>query len=132
MEEDKEKSDDFTDYHGSIGDVMNQVLQCTDSLADAIVKSEEYRAYNEAKEAIHGNTELAIRLNEYRLRSFQLQSYTDTEDYFDELDMLEQEFADMKKDEKVMDFLAAELKLCKMIQEINMTIVKLVDLELKF
>lgn len=132
MEEDKEKSYDFTDYHGSLGDEMSQVLQCTDYLAKAIVQSDEYREYNEAKEAIQGNTELGIKLNEYRMQNFKLQANTDIEDYFDELDRLEQQYSELKKDPKVMAFLSTELRLCKMIQQINTTIVKLVDLELKF
>lgn len=132
MEEDKEKSDDFTDYHGSIGDVMSHVLQCTKRLAEAIQSSDEYRAYNEAKDAIKGNLELGTKLNEYRIQNFKLQNNTDVEDYFDELDRMEQQFKELKKDPRIMAFLTAELRLCKMIQEINTTIVKLVDLELEF
>jgi cell fate (sporulation/competence/biofilm development) regulator YlbF (YheA/YmcA/DUF963 family) len=132
MEKNKEKSYDFTNYHGSLGDGMSHVLQCANELSKAIVQSDEYREYNDAKEAIQGNTELGIKLNEYRIQNFKLQNNTDIEDYFDELDRLEQQYLEFKKDPRVMTFLSAELRLCKMIQEINTTIVKLVDLELKF
>lgn len=132
MEKDKKKSNDFTDYYGSIGDVMSHVLQCTKSLAKAIQSSDEYRAYNEAKDAIKGNLELCTKLNEYRIQNFKLQNNTDVEEYFDELDRLEQQYKEFKKDPRIMTFLTAELRLCKMIQEINTTIIKLVDLELEF
>lgn len=132
MEKDKKKSNDFTNYHGSIGDVMNNVSQCIESLTQAIVQSDEYQEYNSAKEAIKGNVELEIKLNEYRMKNLQLQTKSNAEDYFDDLDMLEQEFASFKKDPRVMAFLSAELRLCKMVQEINVSIAKLVDLELKF
>lgn len=132
MEKDKEKSNDFTDYYGSIGDVMSHVLQCTMHLASAVQNSDEYKAYNEAKDAIKGNIELGAKLNEYRLQNFKLQNNTNVEDYFDELDRMEQQYKELKKDPRVMAFLTAELRLCKMIQEINTTIVELVDLELEF
>lgn len=132
MEKNKKKSNDITDYHGSIGDVMSHVLQCTKRLTEAIQSSDEYRAYNEAKDAIKGNLELCKRLNEYRIQNFKLQDNVNVEDYFAELDKMEQQYKDIKKDPKVMAFLTAELRLCKMIQEINMAIVNLVDLELEF
>jgi cell fate (sporulation/competence/biofilm development) regulator YlbF (YheA/YmcA/DUF963 family) len=132
VEENKAKSNDFTNYHGSIGDEMNSVLQCTKSLSEAIVQSEEYKAYNEARDAIKGNIELEIKLNEYRIRSFNLQNSVDNEEYLDELDMLELEFAELKKDPRVSAFLSAELRVCRMVQEVNTAIAKLIDLELKF
>jgi cell fate (sporulation/competence/biofilm development) regulator YlbF (YheA/YmcA/DUF963 family) len=111
---------------------MNSVWQCTDSLAEAIVQSEEYKSYIDAKEALRGNIELCLKLNEFRERNFQLQSSTEDIDLFDELDLLEQEYADILRDPRVAAFLAAEIKVCRMTQEINATIAKRIDLELEF
>jgi cell fate (sporulation/competence/biofilm development) regulator YlbF (YheA/YmcA/DUF963 family) len=110
---------------------MSSVWQCTESLTEAIAQSEEYKAYNEAREIISSNVELSIKLNEYRLRSFHLQNSASSEEYLDELDLLELEYVQLKKDPKVIAFLATELRLCRMIQEINTAIAKLIDLELK-
>lgn len=132
MEKNKKKSNDFTDYYGSLGDAMSHVLQCTKRLAEAIQSSDEYRMYNETKDDIKGNLELRTKLNDYRIQNFKLQNNTDVEDYFNELDRIEQQYKELKKDPRIMNFLTAELRLCKMIQEINTTIVNLVDLELEF
>jgi len=132
VEKNKEKSNDFTNYHGSIGDDMSSVWQRANELAEAIVQSEEYKTYMEAKEALKGNVELCIKLNEYRERNFKLQNSVEEMDLFDELDMLEIEYADLLKNSKVSAFLAAELRVCRMTQEINMTIANLIDLELEY
>lgn len=132
MEKDEEKPYDFTNYYGSIGDTMNNVKQCTDHLVEAIVQSEEYKAYNEAKEALSGNIELCLKLNEFRERNFKMQSSSDGEDLFDELDLFEQEYADFRKDAKVNAFLAAELRMCRITQEVNASIANVIDLELIF
>jgi cell fate (sporulation/competence/biofilm development) regulator YlbF (YheA/YmcA/DUF963 family) len=132
MEEDKEESNDFTNYHGSIGDEMSSVEQCTNDLAKAIVQSDEYMVYIEAKKALKGNLELCIKLNEFRERNFKLQNSTDDIDLFDELDMLELEYAEFLKNSKISAFLAAELRVCRMTQEINAKIANTIDLELEF
>ncbi|MFA9375342.1 MAG: YlbF family regulator [Lachnotalea sp.] len=111
---------------------MNNVKQCTDHLVEAIVQSEEYKAYNEAKEALSGNIELCLKLNEFRERNFKMQSSSDGEDLFDELDLFEQEYADFRKDAKVNAFLAAELRMCRITQEVNASIANVIDLELIF
>lgn len=108
---------------------MSHVLQCVESLSKAIVESDEYITYTKAKEAIKGNTELINTLKEYRMESLNLQNKSNIDEYFAELDCFEQKYNQFKKDPKVMDFLVAELRLCRMIQEINITIVKFVDLE---
>jgi cell fate (sporulation/competence/biofilm development) regulator YlbF (YheA/YmcA/DUF963 family) len=132
MEEDEEKSDDFTNYHGSIGDEMSDVWQCANELADAVLQSDEYKTYVEAKEALKGNVELCIKLNEYRERNFKLQNSVDNIDLFEELDVLEMEFSDLLRNAKVSAFLSAELRVCRMTQEINATIAKSIDLELEY
>lgn len=132
MEEDKEKSNDFTNYHGSIGDEMSSIEQCANDLAEAIVQSDEYKGYIEAKEALRGNLELCIKLNEFRERNFKLQNSTDDTDLFDELDLLELEYAEFLKNSKVSAFLAAEFRVCRMTQEINAKIANTIDLELEF
>ncbi len=132
MEEDEEKSNDFTNYHGSIGDEMSSVEHCANDLVEAIIQSEEYKVFIEVKEALKGNLELCIKLNEFRERSFMLQNSTEDVDLFDELDILELEYAELLKNSKVSAYLAAELRVCRMTQEINTKIAKTIDLELEF
>jgi cell fate (sporulation/competence/biofilm development) regulator YlbF (YheA/YmcA/DUF963 family) len=132
MEKDEEKSNDFTNYHGSIGGEMSNVEQCTNNLVEAIAQSEELEAYNEAKEALSGNIEVCIKLNEFRERNFKLQYSLDNVDPFDELDVIDLEFAEFRKDPRVTAFLVAELRLCRMTQKVNATIANMIDLELKF
>lgn len=111
---------------------MSDVLQCSDNLVKAIVESDEYKAFHNAKEAIKDEPELGSILNEYRLQNYKLQNNRDAEDYFDELDRLEQQYYELKKNPKVIAFLTAELRLLKMIQKINTAIVEQIDLELSF
>lgn len=111
---------------------MSNVEQCTNNLAQAIAQSEEYKEYNEAKEALSGNLELCIKLNEFRERNFKLQNSPEDVDLFDELDIFDLEYAEFRKDPRVMAFLAAELRMCRMTQEVNATIANVIDLELKF
>ena len=90
------------------------------------------KSAKDAKEVIKGDLELCVKMNEYRKRNVELQNNAKRVDLFDELDIFEQEYAEFKKDSKVAAFLATELRLCRMMQEVNITIAKNIELELKF
>ena len=60
------------------------------------------------------------KIDEYRVRNFELQNSVQTEDLLDKLDDFEREYEKFREDPLVEEFLDAELAFCRMMQEIGL------------
>ncbi len=121
MEEDEEKSYDFTDYYRSIRGIRmneNKVLRLSEELNRALLESGEYQKYVSAGKAVKAEPELYRAMNDYRRRNRQIQMYASDETIFDETNKVLYEFEGVLKNELVAEFLAAEQKLVRMLQQV--------------
>lgn len=69
------------------------------------------------------------KIDEYRVRNFELQNSVQTEDLLDKLDAFEREYEKFREDPLVEEFLDAELAFCRMMQEIDVKLAEAMDFE---
>lgn len=105
---------------------MNNLDYAVDGLIAAILESDVYRVYREELEKVKQVPGLKEQIDEFRRRNYELQSSADND--FEKLDCIEKEYEDFRANPLVADFLAAELDLCRTMQNIDMRITA----ELKF
>ena len=106
---------------------MDSLQQVTKSLTDEILKSEVYQTYQTELEKVKQYPELKAQIDEFRRNNYLLQSRTDID--FDKLDHFEKEYENFRQQPLVADFLAAELALCRMMQDIFGDITEALDFE---
>lgn len=99
---------------------MNDLERATDTYIETILNSEVYRLYRTELEKVKEVPGLKEQVDEYRKRNFELQSSEDID--FNTLDSFEKEYENFRDNPLVADFLAAELDLCRMMQDISVRI----------
>lgn len=117
MEEDKEKSNDFTsDYRGIRDKHMKKVIEQSKQLNIQIKQSAEYQKYIDTKRVLYDNIELYNQLREFRNRNNAIQT-KQVGDIFDEMNALLREYDELLHNSIVSDFMNAEQGICKMMQQ---------------
>ncbi len=106
---------------------MNTVDSVTDNLIEAILQGETYQAYHRELEKVKQVPGLKEQLDEFRRRNFELQSRADND--FEKLDCFEKEYQNFRDNPLVMDFLAAELDLCRLMQNVSLRITEALKFE---
>ena len=106
---------------------MRNMDYAVKGFVDAIKATEEYRDYSNEKNKVKQFPELKAQLDEYRRRSYELQSRDDAE--FEKMEQLEKEYSVLRENQLVEDFLAAELAFCRLMQEVNLRVTDSLDFE---
>lgn len=106
---------------------MNRVDEAADALAAALLSSEVYLEYKKKLDEVKKFPQLKERIDEYRRKNYELQCSPDYA--FDKMEEFEREYRRFREDSLVADFLAAELALCRLIQNINGRLVEAIDFE---
>lgn len=106
---------------------MNQVDETVDTLASALLVSEEYLEYKKQLDQVKQFPELKEKIDEYRRRNYELQYSPDLA--FDKIDRFEREYRKFREDPLVSDFLTAELALCRLLQNINDRLMETISFE---
>lgn len=96
----------------------NDVFRLVEELNRALLESEEYQKYVRAGRLVKAQPELYRTMNDYRRRNRQIQMYASDETIFDETNKVLYEFEAVLKNELVAEFLAAEQKLVRMLQQV--------------
>ncbi|MCM1190036.1 MAG: YlbF family regulator [bacterium] len=104
---------------------MSSLDRATDQFIEAVLASEVYRTYRTELEKVQQMPELKQQIDEFRKRNFELQLNADTD--FNKLDRFEKEYENFREQPMVADFLAAELDLCRMMQNISMRVTEKLD-----
>ena len=99
----------------------------TEALVNAVLATEEYRAYESELNKVKEFPELKEQIDDFRKRNFQMQSSADID--FNKLEQFEKEYAAFRENILVQDFLAAEVDLCRLIQDLNMRITAALNFE---
>ena len=106
---------------------MDKINAAVNNLIEAILNSEEYRAYREELEKVKLLPTLKEQIDEFRKRNYLLQN---SEDFaFDKLEEFEKEFQKFRENPLVDAFLASELAFCRMMQNIEATITEALHFE---
>ena len=109
---------------------MEEIKDATKKFAAYIQQSNTYKEYFYQREKIKKYPGLYDRVNEYRQKNFDLQNETDSEELFDKMEAFEQEYAELRENPLVEDFLSAELSFCRLMQDINVLLTAEIDFEL--
>lgn len=106
-----------------------EVQKALEQLAQAIKDSDIYREYRRQSEKVDNTGDMREKIDEHRVRNFELQNSVQTEDLLDKLDAFEREYEKFREDPLVEEFLDAELAFCRMMQEIDVKLAEAMDFE---
>ena len=106
-----------------------EVQKALEQLAQAIKDSDIYREYRRQSEKVDNTGDMREKIDEYRVRNFELQNSVQTEDLLDKLDAFEREYEKFREDPMVDEFLDAELAFCRMMQVIYVKLAEAMDFE---
>ena len=71
-------------------------------------------------------------IHEFRRRNFQMRKDGENLDLYEEIDRLGEEFAKLRSEPLVNEYLAAELAVCRLFQKINRSLLEQVEFDLGF
>ena len=111
---------------------MSRVEELTKELTEAITDSCEYKRFKEFESEVMKRPDLKRALDDFRRENFRMQYSEDTGDVLSATQELEGHFADIRQQPEVEGYLAAEMELCRMVQEICMSVVEAVDFNMDF
>ena len=107
---------------------MDQLQKSLENLIQAVKDSPEYREYRRMSDLLHMEPEKEKAVNEFRKRNYQLRTLNGV-DLYAEMDHLDKEYANLRSQPNVNEFLAAELSVCRMVQRINYRLMEEIDFE---
>ena len=110
---------------------MNQIEEKLEALVREVKESAVYQEYQRVRELVHQEPEKEKAVHEFRRRSFELHKRRDV-DLYTEMDRLEKEFAPLRAEPYVNEYLAAELAVCRMVQHINYRLMEEIEFALGF
>lgn len=111
---------------------MNQIEAALDGLMEAVRSSGEYIRYQQIRERVHRFPELEEQINGFRRRNYLLQNSQGAVDLYEETSRMEQEYREFRKNPMVGEYLEAETALCRVVQQINWTLIEGLDFEVGF
>ncbi len=110
---------------------MNQIEEKLEALVREVKESAVYQEYQRVRELVHQEPEKEKAVHEFRRRNFELHKRRDV-DLYTEMDRLEKEFAPLRAETYVNEYLAAELAVCRMVQHINYRLMEEIEFDLGF
>lgn len=101
------------------------------ALIEAFKGSEEYIRFLKAKKKVLEFPGLQEQIDRFRSVWYRLQSNSDA-DLFEKIEHVEAEYAKLRENPYVQEFLASELAVCRMFQKVNWAILKNLDFDTDF
>lgn len=95
---------------------IGRLNNATDALIAAVLATDEYKTYQAELARVKEVPELKVQIDDFRKRNFEWQSTADND--FNKLEEFEKAYATFRENMLVQDFLAAELDLCRMMQDL--------------
>ena len=107
-----------------------EMKKALNQFLNELQESSAFRDYKYQKERIKKVPGMKERINDFRIKRFEFQNY-EGEDLFEKIDEFEKEYQSFKEEPIVREYLAAELEICRLVQEINNAIDDLVDIDME-
>ena len=107
----------------------SEIMEAAKKFAAIIQETDTYKEYYNQREKVKKQPELYDKVNEFRQKNFDLQNESDSEDLFDRMEAFDQEYAKVREDPLVDDFLRAELAFCRMMQDVEILLAAEIDFE---
>ena len=106
------------------------VDESVQQLLVSIRASEPYRHFEKAKEQIEGHEEEKRMIDSFRRDAFLFSNSVDPLNNVDEMNRLQLRRQEIRKNPLIADYLAAELELCRMLQDICNAVIGITDLQI--
>lgn len=110
---------------------MERIDECIENLIEVVKDSPEYKEYQRMRELVHQEPEKERAIHEFRRRNFELHKCRNV-DLYAEMNRLEGEFAPLRAQPYVNEYLSAELAVCRMVQRINYRLMMEIEFDLGF
>lgn len=111
---------------------MSLIEQRKQELIAAILGSEPYQRYLSARNQLQQSPEKLEKTKELRKRNFELQGKESGGVFSPEMETFTYEMEVSRRDEEIEEYFAAELHMCRILQEIFKDVVNHIDLDLDF
>lgn len=111
---------------------MSRVDELASELATAIIESDEYKNFIRCKTEISKNPQLFQAVNELRRHNFELQNSEGITDMYDEVVKIFDKYAYIRTNIVANQFLRAEISVCRMVQDIQRTMLENMDFDVDF
>lgn len=95
---------------------IDRLDNAANALIAAVLATDVYKTYQAELARVKEVPELKAQIDDFRKKNFEWQSTADND--FNKLEEFEKEYATFRENILVQDFLAAELDLCRMMQEL--------------
>lgn len=105
------------------------ILKDVNMFLDAIYETDEYKEFQIQKEKIKRFPDVKAKIDELRLKNYDLQSHSQSDNLMVELEQLQKEYESILETPLVADFLQAEIDFCRLMQHINLYITEKLDFE---
>lgn len=112
-------------------DEQTKLEAALEQLVTAMKNSEEYIRFKRAEAKVAEFSGLQQRIDEFRGSWYPLQS-SGAADLFEQIDHVEEQYSDLRENPYVQEFLAAELAVCRMFQQVNWKILQNLDFDTGF
>lgn len=106
---------------------MDTIKGKVDELVAAIHESTEYQNFQEAEQKVNSIPGLSEKIREFCWKNYELQN-SGAEDLYERMEDFENQYREFRKNSVVSQYLESELRLCRMLQEINARITNSVEL----
>lgn len=107
-----------------------EMRKAVNQFLDEFQNSSAFRDYKYQKERIKKVPGMKDKINEFRKKRFEFQKYQG-EDLFEKIDEFQREYQAFKEEPIVREYLAAELEICRLVQQICGAIDELVDIDME-
>ncbi|MDO5156083.1 MAG: YlbF family regulator [Eubacteriales bacterium] len=105
------------------------IIDVARQLNQAILESEEYRCYQDARRKVLQNVELYQAMNAFRRKNYELQNVEDGLNHYEDIRNLTKEYEQILKHPLVNDFLRAEQIISRKMNKVYEVIVEGVDMD---
>ena len=110
----------------------NKLDELKSNIKKVIQESDEYKEYNELNALLVSQPDLKRKVDDFRRENFWCQYSDEVEDSIGAAEELQRRYSDLYEYAVVSRYLAAEMCLCRMVQEICMSVVESVDFDTDF
>lgn len=108
---------------------MDKIKDTVEALVTAIHESDEYRSFQEVEEQVKNVPGLAEEIKEFCWKNYEIQN-SGAEDLYERMEAFEDQYREFRKNPLVSQYLERELRVCRMLQEINAKITASIELVL--
>lgn len=106
---------------------MDTIQNKVEELVAAIHESAEYQSFQEAGQEVNRVPGLSDKIREFCWKNYEIQN-SGAADLYEQMEAFEKQYRDFRKNPVVAQYLERELRLCRMLQEINAKITDSIEL----